>query len=173
MTEMTHEQAVAQLRDIRGLDVTFWQALLAWLVHYGLYALAVAAVVGAGWYGWRRWQRRKKARWQAWLLEELNALEGARLTPKARGVRVVEVMKKTALMRYPRAEVAALHGREWAAWLESHARSVPEGFRWAQCEALLARLPYMPDDGNVPVEEVEALRRAAVYWIEHLGEEEA
>ena len=86
----------------------------------------------------------------------LNVI-AAEPNPAVAAQRVAALLKRTALVAYPRAEIAGLYGGEWAAFLCRSARNEPIVERAA---AELANAAYVPDaDGR---RLIEPARR----WIE-------
>ena len=121
--------------------------------------LAVAAVVLAlaAWCGlrlWRGWQR------QGYRREALRRLRRFESEPAALA-ELPLVLRGTALVAFPREEVASLRGRAWVEWLNANGGSFePEDSEW------LDRLPYAPD-GAAGVEPNVAARlvEASQNWV--------
>ena len=72
--------------------------------------------------------------------------------------RIAEIVRRTALMAFPRREVASVHGEEWLAFLDRTGRG--SGFVSAPGRAMLAA-PYRP----VPPD--PALASLARDWVRH------
>ncbi|MGB5161133.1 MAG: DUF4381 domain-containing protein [Thermoanaerobaculia bacterium] len=75
-----------------------------WYLLGGLMTLAVV------WFGWRLWKRRQANAYRRIALEELAKLDSP--------VGLPELLKRTALVAYPRAEVANLYGDSWLGFLD-------------------------------------------------------
>ncbi|GLK85874.1 DUF4381 domain-containing protein [Ancylobacter defluvii] len=121
-----------------------WWMLLAALLA-GLLILLVAAV--------RRWRR------NAYRREALAALDRLGPATDAAGVAAISaILKRTALVAYPRAQVAPLTGRAWLAFLDR--TSGTDAFTGSA--ASLA-----PAVSGVPAGDGAALRAAARRWVKH------
>lgn len=122
-----------------------WWVLAGWLLSLGLIAI----------WRWRvRW-RANGYRRQA--QAEIDKLLTETDAPAATAAGIAQVVKRTALVAYPREQVASLSGAEWAAFLE---RSSGADSQVAAGAAQLAVAAYR---SNVAPEQiVEPARR----WIE-------
>lgn len=87
----------------------FPQTIGWWVVASGLLAIGLLAA-GHGYARWGRNRYRREA------IELLNAIESG--TGKA-GPLVASVLKRTALVAYPRQQVASMHGTTWAEFLRT------------------------------------------------------
>ncbi|WP_424814315.1 DUF4381 domain-containing protein [Roseococcus sp. YIM B11640] len=119
--------------------VSFWPATPAWYLLFGLVLLLTAWLA---WRGWRRWRR------NAYRREALAALRGA-ASPE-----IAAILKRTALAAWPREQVAALSGADWAAFLRRTAPRAHLAPAEAEALATLAYAPAPPD-----------ARGAAARWI--------
>jgi hypothetical protein len=77
----------------------------------GWYLLAGALVLLLLWLGWRFWKRWQADAYRREALRELGEIETA---PE----RLPELLKRVALVAYPRAEVAELSGDAWLGFLD-------------------------------------------------------
>jgi len=164
---LTHEEALSQLRDIRGMDVSFWQVLLEWLLYLSGALLLLLVCVYGSWRLWRAYQRRRLEAWREALKNELAMLEHTQMSGKQQILLMIEVLKKAAMQLYPREKVAGLHGEAWVVWLETYAEEVPKGFRWQDHQRLLVRLPYMPEEAEVPQQQIQDVFDATYHWVSH------
>ena len=109
----TAQDALATLRDIHLPEpVAFWPPAPGWWLVLGA-ALGAAALVWA-------WRGRRRASLRAAASEELLALEFAYLEgrdPTNLAVGLSGLLRRVALMKFERGDVAALHGEEWMAFL--------------------------------------------------------
>ena len=112
-----------------------WWITAAWL-------LAVLLVIG-----WSLVKRRRENRYRRDALAELRAIEAeARLGPGESARRIAALVKRTALVAFPREDVAALYGGDWADFLRA---SAPGDRRIAEAADKLAVAAYRPDaDGS-------------------------
>lgn len=137
------EAALAQLRDIHLPEpVSFWPPAPGWwLLAAGL---VVAALAGGWW-----WRRRRRTD-----LRRAAALELTRLEARYRGSRdraelaagLSSLLRRVALARHPRDEVAAAHGERWVALLSAPERGagIPRDVGSA-----IERAVYAPADAGV------------------------
>jgi len=125
--------ALAALRDIHlPAPVPFWPPAPGWWV-----VAALALLAGLGLALWLRARRRSPRRAAR---QELDAL--ARTFAEGRDVASLAqdlsaLLRRVALARFPREEVAALHGARWLEFLERSGRG---GFPRDVAEALEAAL---------------------------------
>lgn len=158
---MTHEQAIALLKDIKGMDVSWWQALLAWLAYYGGIALVVAA---AAYFGWRWWQRRrlKAGIWSMKAL--LDEMSSSSLSPKEKAAALNEWLRRLAIMNHGR-DIAGIVGAEWLTWLDENTNS-PPGFSWRQHGMFIIEMPYAPPSAGMDELNWQQALQAAALWLE-------
>jgi len=106
---------LAQLHPLREpAAVLWWPPAPGWWILLGL---LLAALGFACFWLWRRHQRN---RYRAEGLAALRAIERelpADDDPQATSAAVNALLKAVALHAYPRAEVAGIHGRDWAKFL--------------------------------------------------------
>jgi hypothetical protein len=122
--------------------VPLWPATPAWAV---LGAVVLAALFWLAWRGLRAWRR------NAYRRAAMRALAVAEAPAE-----VAAILKRTALAAWPRAEVAALSGVAWAAFLRQTAPRAGLDDATARRLAELAYAPVAP----VP-------RDAARAWVRH------
>lgn len=83
-----------------------WWVLLGWVLAVTLFA--IVAIV----------RRRRRNRYRREALASLDAIaEQSQMSAAESARRVADIIKRTALVAYPRARVASLHGVEWARFL--------------------------------------------------------
>lgn len=123
---------LSQLHDIHlPASVSWWPLALGWWLLLAL--LVVMLLVGFGFY--RRYQRQ---RWRREALALLRQLQQQSLTPKALVVEYSQLLRRVAISRFPRTEVAALTGEQWLVFLDQQMK-VP-GFQ--QQGRMLITAPY-------------------------------
>ena len=115
-----------------------WWLLLGWLL--AVIALATVAVV----------RRRRRNRYRREALSLLDAIAAQADVPPAESARrVAEVVKRTALVAYPRTRIANLYGADWAEFLRESANN---DNRVSEAADSLATAAYRPDaDGKALV----------------------
>jgi hypothetical protein len=122
-----------------------WWIVLGWLV-------AVLLLVA-----WQVARRRRRNRYRRDALAELRAIEtDSRTDPAVAAQRIAGVLKRTALVAYPREQVAALYGSDWARFLRESSDDDPQVAGDAD---LLATAAYRPDT------DPKALAGPARRWI--------
>ncbi len=123
---------LSQLHDIHlPASVSWWPLALGWWLLLAL--LVVILLVGYGFY--RRYQRQ---RWRREALALLRQLQQQSLTPKMLVVEYSQLLRRVAISRFPRTEVAALTGEQWLVFLDQQMK-VP-GFQ--QQGRMLITAPY-------------------------------
>ena len=122
-----------------------WWIVLGWL-------LAVLLLLA-----WQFAKRRQRNRYRRDALTELRSIAAqTELGPGESAQRIAVLLKRTALAAYPRKDVAALYGRDWAQFLRESSGNDPQV---AEAADVLAAAAYRPDvDGG-------ALARPARRWI--------
>ena len=122
-----------------------WWIVLGWLLAVLLLAVRQFA------------RRRRRDRYRRDALSELEAIAAREdIDPAESAQRIAAVLKRTALVAYPRADVAALYGSDWARFLRESAGNDPQ---IAEAADLLATAAYRPDA------DPGALARPARRWI--------
>ncbi len=130
----TDSGSLERLHDILpAAPPPWWPPATGWYLLFGLLLLLTA------WYGYRTWRRYRCNRYRRAALAELAAITGS--SSRVELTRLPELLKRTALHAYPRAQVAALSGPEWRAFLDAQC----EGALFAgEAGELLERLAYRP-----------------------------
>lgn len=142
------------LRDIHLPEQPgFWPPAPGWWL---LAVVLLAALIAAGWSGWRAWRRRRRRRM---LLAELERLRVESDRGPALAAAVSALLKRVALSRYPRVEVAPLSGEAWLTFLD---RTGGDGRFVAGPGQVLADAPYAPDVAAV---DASGLLTAAREWM--------
>ena len=153
------------LSDLRGFHwpepVSWWPPAPGWwIVAVLLVILTAMVIVRIG-----RRRRRLAATWAA--LAELAALRSAYESPTdgaALARELSQLLRRFALVRFPRREVAGLAGKAWLAFLDAHGgdRAFSDGPGRALIEA-----PYR---ASAPLQ-VEALMGLVEGWIKRNREQ--
>jgi HAMP domain-containing protein len=146
--------ASLELRDIHlPAEPGLWPPAPGWWL---LLVVLLAALAFLGRQGWRM-QRRRRRRQR--VLAELDRLEAAEMRGPALVAAVSALLKRVALSRYPRAEVAALSGDAWLAFLD---RSGGEGRFATGAGRALAEGAYAPETTGL---DAHALLSVARDWL--------
>lgn len=115
--------------------------------------LIVVCAVG---YGVWRWRKTYLA--GAYRRAALAALGHAQDNP----AEIAALLRRTALVAFPRSDVAALHGRQWLGFLDAAAPKV--AFSGSEAGALLTSAPYQRGQPNGQI--TADLAKMARIWIE-------
>ena len=136
--------SLENLQDIVTPPPVSW-----WPLAPGWWMLLAAVLVVAGMIAFRLW---RSWRVNAYRRAALRALQMATTVPE-----IAEILKRTALAAYPRAEVASLTGRAWSRWLgQTVGEPVPDQIGEALGRGIFA------EANNVDVAKVA---RFAASWI--------
>jgi len=161
VTPAANTDALAELRGYHFPDpVSWWPPAPGWWLLAALLLLATSALV---WTLWRR-QRRRAALRAA--LVELDTLAGAHdgLDPAEFARRLSRLLRRYALARFPRREVAGLAGEDWLRFLDAHGGD--QAFTRGPGR-LLREAPYRPAGDAPALTELAALARS---WMLHNAE---
>lgn len=140
------------LRDIHAPPAPeLWPPAPGWWLLFAL-ALALLLLFGRWLYKRYRYQRRRGR-----ILDELEQLKGREAGPDL-AAEVSALLKRVALARFPRAQVASLTGLDWLAFLD---RNGGAGRFTGGPGRVLAEGPYAP----APSFDTEALLTLARDWI--------
>ena len=146
---------LSQLRDIHlPAPVSWWPPAPGW---WGLLALLFIVVGLVVWF----YRRRRRNRWRAIALTELARLRTTQ--PEGLLSDLSVLLRRVAISRFPRREVAALTGEDWLAFLD---RTLADNtaFRSGAGRAFL-RGPYGKDGPEV---DVGSLLDLCERWIKRL-----
>lgn len=113
---------LAQLRDIHvPRFLGFWPPAVGW---YLLLLLTLLILVGA-WFGWRSYQRRIAPRQEALgKLAKLKQLYARDADPVAIAIELSMLLRRAALAKYPRLQVASLRDNAWLKFLDKTGNTV-------------------------------------------------
>jgi hypothetical protein len=130
---------LSQLRDIHmPAPVSWWPPAPGWWVVLAL-LLIVAGL------GYALYRRRRRNRWRGSALTELARLRAAPAEGLLRDLSVL--LRRVAISRFPRHDVAALTGEAWLAFLD---RTLGEGVAFqSEVGRALLSAPYGRSDADV------------------------
>lgn len=150
---------LSQLRDIHlPPPVSWWPPAPGWWLLLGASVLLLAVI-----FWWL--QRRRNNRWRRQALRELADLRGLSSGAQAGVVALSVLLRRVALNRFPRHEVAALNGDAWLAFLD---RTLGTGNAFASGSGrLLATAPYA-QNAQIESQAVLALFDLSERWIKKL-----
>ncbi|WP_295402903.1 DUF4381 domain-containing protein [uncultured Thiocystis sp.] len=151
---------LSDLRDWHLPDpVSWWPPAPGWWLLAGLILVGLWLAIR----GWRRWDRQGASTRAA--LRQLDALGKALATDGDRRrfvAGVSQLLRRLALVRYPREQVAGLSGAAWLAFLD--ATGGGGGFTQG-AGRVLAESAYRPDADAERDVGPEPLSRLAADWI--------
>ena len=156
------ESGTGILHDIHDLDaIPWWPPAPGWWVVLGVLGLV------ALFFGIRYWLRYSGLMpgWRNDARRQLRVLQQALRKQEPRDVvgNLSILLRRVALARGGRRQVAGLSGELWLAWLEQNDTT---GFRWTSRGKLLLQAPYMPPATPVERKEVARLVVAARRWVD-------
>ncbi|VAW83212.1 FIG00657500: hypothetical protein [hydrothermal vent metagenome] len=150
-------QPALQLRDIHlPTGPGFWPPAPGWWI---LAALSLVLLVWVAWVATYHYRLHRQRQRILALLAELEQDAGNRATPE-NIAQISTLLRRLALMRYPRQQVAALTGIDWLRFLD---KSGGQG-RFSQGPGqVLATGPYQP---ALPADlDVQALGTLVRHWV--------
>jgi len=154
-------ESLAQLRDIHlPKPIGLWPMAPAWYVLAGLLMLMV---IGGIYYVRLKQQRGRAKREALRLLSEYEQQLAAGQTAATVAAQVSDVLRRVALVYFPRQEVAGLQGQVWVDFLDKTA-GAPLHFKTNQ--TLLLDLPFQKEGTNADLQPLFANARA---WIKQRG----
>jgi Domain of unknown function (DUF4381) len=152
---MNNSEALKDLRDIHLPDpVPFWPPAPGWWL---LALVVVLLLIAAGWL----WKRHRRTAYRRAALRELQQLRQALTQGQARTSIIAELsilLRRAAISRYGRQQVAALNGTAWLDFLDRTGRTTHFS---TQGQALLDA-PYRRDT----LEQIEPLLSLAQRWLQ-------
>ncbi|MBF0177617.1 MAG: DUF4381 domain-containing protein [Magnetococcales bacterium] len=152
------------LAGLQGLHtpppIPLWPPAPGWWLLLGLLLLT-----GVATWGWLAWQRKKRQDPQRAALVELAAIEAQFRNngdATALAVGISALLKRCAMIRHARQEVASLSGESWLQFLDTtgHCTAFTRG-----AGRVLATAPYQPGVAVDP----EPLLAAARAWVQQAG----
>jgi hypothetical protein len=151
--------ALSQLRDIHlPTRIGWWPPAPGWWV-----LLALLLVLLAGGLIWR--YARKRNAWRRFARAELARLRTSNEPPQATVSALSVLLRRVAISRFPREQVAALNGETWLAFLDSSIDK-PIGFQ-SVTGRLLTSAPYRADTAIEPTA-LHALFDLCERWLKQL-----
>lgn len=138
MTSSTSSQELAQLRDIHLPDAVGW-----WPLAPGWYVLAITIIIVfllLGFFLTRHYVRGRARRQALRLLSSFQQQYEKEANSQSGAARISELLKRVALIYFPREQVAGLQGDPWITFLDSTAKGVD--FKSMRVELL--EVPYQP-----------------------------
>lgn len=132
------KHALAQLRDIHMPDpIGWWPPAVGWYVVAGIVILLLYGVIH---YSVRYWMNGRSKRRALRILAEYQQAYMQSRDSQVASARISELLKRVALVYYPRLEVASLQGQAWINFLNQSSRALDFNL----IAALLIECPYQP-----------------------------
>ncbi|MFP4247932.1 MAG: DUF4381 domain-containing protein [Halochromatium sp.] len=146
------------LRDIHlPAEPGFWPPAPGWWLLFALTVVLIGWLGRHGWARYRRWRRSRR------ILGELDRIQARGLHGPTLVAAVSALLKRVALSRYPRAEVAALTGEAWLVFLD---RTGGDGRFVRGPGRALAEGAYAPEIAGI---DEHALLTVARDWLRRNG----
>lgn len=151
--------ALGQLRDIHlPARIGWWPPAPGWWLLAALVLLLVAGLLV-----WRA--HRKRNAWRRFALAELARLRTLNAPPRDVVSALSVLLRRVAISRFPREQVAALNGEAWLAFLDSSSAKAV-GFQSANGRVLTSA-PYRAD-AMIPSNALPALLALSERWLKQL-----
>lgn len=152
---MNMNSSLARLRDIHLPDpISWWPLAPGWYVLATIIALLL--VLG-GWkfYQWWRWQQPKRIALK--MLTQYEKMAEAQNNTAFICARISELLRRVALVYYPREQVAGLSGEDWLEFLNQTSKTTS----FSPVRELLLEAPF----GNQQPQTLTPLFNRAKEWI--------
>lgn len=157
---MADLQPLQKLRDIHLPDtVGFWPLAPGWYVLAFIILLLIAYVVWIACCRYRRGQAKHQA---LLLLAEYERQYAAGAEASVISARISELLRRVALVYYPRARVAGLNGTSWIDFLNETSSKT----NFNDIRTLILDLPYRSGGSHV---DLKPLFANAKNWIKQRG----
>lgn len=156
---MSSAEGIAALKDIHlPMPVGFWPLAPGW---YLLMVLVFMLGFSLLYFGYRKTAHARPRKQALALLKQYQSLYEKDKNSQLICSRVSELIRRVALVYYPREQVAGLHGDAWIAFLNETAKGVD----FKPVQYLLLELPFKPSqDVNL-----EPLFTQTIIWIKQRG----
>lgn len=153
-------QELAQLRDIHLPEpIGWWPLAPGWYLLLFLVIFCIAIIVL---YSWRRYKNSVSKRQGLRLLNTYYSQYQNDQNSQLASARVSEILKRVALVYFPRAKVASLNGADWIQFLNETGKGID--FNPIRYELL--ELPYSSSQpGKTTLEKIDVLFESAKHWI--------
>lgn len=141
------------LRDIHAIaEPSFFPPAIGWWIVAGI--LICLILIGWGWYRLYYMSTKQYAQ------RTLQHIMYAKLPTVALGAEISKLLKRIALVRFPREQVAGLSGTDWSCFLYEHG-----GRKLTKEQAdFIAQSAFMPVQKTVAIDE-KKLYTAVSQWI--------
>lgn len=146
---------LAQLKDIHWPVPVGWRPLApGW---YVLMCLVALLVVGLSYFFYKKTRHAKPKRQAMALLHQYKQYYEKDHNAQLASVRISELLKRVALVYFPREQVASLHGEAWIGFLNRTAKGVD----FLSVQSMLLDLPFKPAESV----DLAPLFQVAERWI--------
>lgn len=151
-----NEHALAQLRDIHlPAPIGLWPLAVGWVVLAALLFLVFFMVT---WFAIRHYHAQRGRRQALSVLARYQQENQRQPNSQLSAARVSELLKRVALLYYPRTEVASLQGDAWVDFLNKTANNLD----FNTVRILLIERPYQPPQSD----DITPLFIMAQLWIQ-------
>lgn len=153
---MVDSSVLTQLKDIHWpAAIGFWPPAPGWFIVFALLVMGLVGIVC--WLLYRTKQQRIKKQALA-LLAAYEAQYARDNEAQLASARISELLKRVALVYFPRQEVASMHGHQWVAFLQHTSK----GIDFAALQVLILESPFKTKEALSAQPLFEAARR----WIQ-------
>lgn len=156
---MADEQALAQLKDIHLPGAIGWWPLApGWYLLATLLTLLLCLIIYLAYKRYKNSLAKKQAlQLLARYHEQYNKEGNSQLT----SARISELLKRVALVYYPRQQVASMHGEQWLEFLNQSSKNID----FNQVRAMLLESPFKSGERR----DLTPLIGCAQLWIKQRG----
>lgn len=152
---MAKVDALAQLKDIHlPLPIGWWPLAPGW---YGVMILVLIVSAGIVTLVRRRRRTRQPKKQALALLQVYTAQYTQDYNAQLASARISELLKRVALVYYPRQQVASIHGQAWIQFLNQTGSKVD----FEPVKDLLLDVPFKPNEQT----DLQPLIKQAQLWI--------
>lgn len=156
---MANSEPLAQLRDIHLPDpIGWWPLAPGW---YGLMALILLIIFLFFCYLYKRHLNAIPKKQALILLKNYTEQYEKDKNAQLASARISELLKRVALVYYPRSKVASMHGDEWIQFLNQTAK----GIDFKPVYSMLLETPFKPAESM----NIQPLIVRAEKWIKQRG----
>lgn len=151
---------LSQLHDIHlPSGVSWWPLAIGWWILIGLVFLGALAA-------YLLYRRKQANRWRRMALHELDSMRSDPTQPNQNRLSELSVLlRRVAISRFPRTDVASLHGDSWLAFLD---RTLGEDKQFQSGKGKLLSIGPYAGEVKIGMDDLAALYVLAEKWITKL-----
>lgn len=160
---MLKPDALAQLRDIHlPTPISWWPLALGW---YALLAILLSVSIGLIYLSHKRRLHAQAKNQALKLLDIYKANHEKEPNTQLMSARISELLRRVALVYYPRSDVASLNGKDWIVFLNKTGK----GIDFNPVASMLLESPFKPSPKGKESLNLKPLMSRAEQWIKQRG----